>query len=136
MRRTAHPPGREEPSFDEAADLDIETDDYTEQRVVAPPPPRPGIFRRIVRGLRNLLLVLLIIVGLSYLPDSWSQQQHPHIQEALRICDDIRELLYRVAQDLWQWLETGVPRWYTRLHALLPATLSDHLPLPGTHSEI
>lgn len=136
MKRAAYPPGREEPNLDDPTGFDFETDDYPDRRIAGPPsarsdPPRPGIFRRAGRMLRSLLLLVLLIVALSYLPESWSEQQHPHVQEALRICGDIRDLLYRVGVDIWHWLHSESPLWYQRLHALLPESLSAYLPAPA-----
>lgn len=126
MKRTVYPPGREEPTLGDTSGLDI----VAEEAIRSPRAelPRPGRIRRLLRGLSRLLLLVLIIIGLSYLPESWIQQQHPHVQDAVHICRDIRELLYRISQDMWLWLQVELPRWYRNLRVLLPETARAYLP--------
>ena len=88
MKRTAYLPGREEPTLSDTSGLDIVAEEAIRQPRAEL--PRPGWIRRLLWSLSRLLLLVLIIIGVSYLPESWIQQQHPHVQDAVHICRDVR----------------------------------------------
>ena len=121
MRKIAYPPVRAEPTLSDAAAIEIDAE--SAERVRAAAVYRPSRLRRIIRSLVWMMLITMLIIGLSYLPESWSQQQHPHIQDALQICRDIRGLVYRVGLDLWQWLQAEAPQWYRQVQERLATAL-------------
>ena len=126
MKRSAYPLTREEPTLGDTRELDVVAD-VTVKRPRAER-PQPTRMRRFLRSFSRLLLVMAVIIGLSYLPESWVQQHHPHFQDAVHICRDIRGLLYRISQDMWLWWQAEWPQWYQSLRALLPEGVRVYLP--------
>lgn len=126
MKRSAYPLTREEPTLSDTRELDVVAD-VTLKRSRAER-PQPGRMRQLIWSFSRLLLVMSMIIGLSYLPESWIQQHHPHVQDAVHICRDIRSLLYRISQDMWLWWQAEWPQWYQSLGGLLPEAVRVYLP--------
>lgn len=125
MKRSAYPLTREEPTLSGAWQSDAQPEDERQTRLAAPLPRRPSRIANLGRGVLRFSGVLAGIVALSYLPEAWIEQQHPHIQDMVDICRDIRELLYRISGDLWRYLQTEVPQWYDSVRSLISTHLSD-----------
>ncbi|MDX1606029.1 MAG: hypothetical protein R3202_07525 [Candidatus Competibacterales bacterium] len=120
MKRDPLSADRREPSFEGLFD---DSDAPPDRQPPTPAATRASLLCRCLRGLRKALLVFGLIVALSYLPPGWTSEWHPHLQEALRICRDIRELLIRIGLDTGEWLHSEGPVLIAWLRSLLPAGL-------------
>lgn len=119
MKRTAYPLAREEPTLSGAWQSEAHPEDELHPRSVASLPQRRSRLAHWGRGILRLILWVAVIVALSYVPETWIQQQHPHIQDTVHICRDIRDLLYRISADVWVYLQTAVPQWYQTLRDVI-----------------